>query len=212
METTTYRILIADDHDIVLRGMADIVRETLGPGTAIDTASRGCDVLKMAAHAQYDLCLLDISLPDIDGLGLLRLLRDSHRQMKIIVNTIHNELWYVREYVAAEVEGILFKSTDAREIADAVRAVVCGRTYRCREAKRMVRIIEGYNAPTSKEMETLRLIASGKSTTAIAEIMGVTANTIETHRRRLLEKLNAKNVAELMVNAIAQGLIAVPKQ
>lgn len=204
----TLRILIVDDHDVVVRGLAMIVKDALTDyDIVIDTATRGCVALEMMGRNPYDLCILDIEMPDINGLGMLKIIRSEHPEVKIIVNTIHEELWYVRDYIKAKVEGILFKSVNADEIKAAVRGVIDNGMYYCRKARAIVRIIEGYNPPTPKEMEVLKLLAAGKSTEDIARFLGISVNTVDSHRRHLLSKLEARNVAELIMNAVSEGLL-----
>jgi len=206
------RILIVDDHDVVVRGIAMIVRDALADrDLQVDTATRGCAALEMMTHHPYDLCILDIEMPDINGLGMLKIIRAEHPSVKIIVNTIHEELWYVKDYINADVEGILFKSVNADEIKAAVRGVIDNGKYYCRRAKAIARIIDGYNPPTPKELEVLRLLAAGKSTEDIARLMGISINTVDSHRRHLLSKLEARNVAELIMNAVSEGLLTANK-
>lgn len=210
MKTRKPHILVVDDHDIVLRGITEILRDAMGDeAVAIDMATNGADALRKAARVHYQLVLLDIEIPDMDGLELLRKFRSEYPETRIIVNTIHEELWYVKDYVKAQVAGILLKSVNASEIAKAVKAVLEGETYYCSRAKSLMREIEVYEPPTPKEMETLRHLASGKNTEDIARFMGISINTVESHRRHLLYKLNAKNVAELIMNAVMQGLLPV---
>lgn len=212
MNNDKLNILIVDDHDIVIRGIAAIVNEALGERVMhIDTTTRGCQALLLMAQRHYDLCLLDIEMPDIDGLEMLKVIRTEHADLKIIVNTIHEELWYVKEYIRANVEGILFKSVNADEIRSAIIAVADNERYYCRRARSILKIIEGYNPPSPKEMEVLQMLASGKSTDDIARFMGISANTVESHRRHLLAKLEARNVAELIMNAVSEGLLSINK-
>lgn len=206
-------ILIVDDHDIVVRGIAMIVNDALsGYQLNIDTATRGCKALELMSLKHYDLCFLDIEMPDIDGLGMLKVIRSEHPEIKVIVNTIHEELWYVKDYVRQGVEGILFKSVNADEIKTAVRSVLIhDDRYFCARARALLKIINGYNPPTPKELEVLQHLASGKSTDDIARFMGLSVHTVESHRRHLLDKLGARNVAELIMNAVSEGLLNVKK-
>lgn len=210
MEKTQLSIIIIDDHEIVTRGIAQIVRESLPDADLrIECVTSGCRALELMAREDFGLCILDIEMPDIDGLGILKIIRAEHPHTKIIVNTIHEELWYVRDYIHARAEGILFKSVKAAEISEAVRTVVSGGTYFCARAKSIARIIGGYNPPSSKEIEVLRLIAAGNNTETVARLLGLSVNTVESHRRHLLDKLEARNVAELVMNAISQGILPV---
>ncbi len=212
MEKEKLRILIVDDHEVVVKGIAMIVEEALaGLCVSVETVTRGCEAIERMSQHSYDLCFLDIEMPDIDGLGMLKIIRSEHPGVKIIVNTVHEELWYVKDYIKAGVEGILFKSVKAGEISEAVKAVISGESYFCKRARSIARIIDGYNPPTSKELEVLQLLSAGKSTEDIARMLGISPNTAETHRRHLLDKLQARNVAELIMNAVSEGLLSANK-
>lgn len=202
-------ILIVDDHEIVLRGMTQIVQEAFGTEVIIDCVSKGQQAIELTKCHNYDLCLLDIGLPDVDGMALIRLLRESHPNMKIIVNTIHEEIWYVKEYLSYSVEGILFKSAQANEIKECIISVANGDNYYCSHVHDIRRIIGDYEPLTPKEFEVLQLIAAGHNTKEIASSMNISPNTVESHRRHLLSKFDARNVAELIMNAISQGVLNV---
>ena len=207
MAKSELKILLVDDHDIVLRGMRHLIEDSLGDRCHVDVAMTAADALSLASVRTYDLCLLDVELPDASGITLLREIRKKCPAIKIIVNTIHEELWIIKDYFDAKVEGILFKDALSNEIATAICRVADEGTYFCKRAARLRRLIETYEMPSPKELEVLRLIASGKKTNDIAAEMGLSPNTIETHRRHLLSKPQARNSAELMLNAIAHGLL-----
>ncbi|WP_304486132.1 response regulator [Duncaniella muris] len=201
------KILLVDDHDIVLRGMRHLIEDILGEECHVDGAMTAAEALSQTSFRTYDLCLLDVELPDAPGITHLRKIRQICPGIKIIVNTIHEELWIIKDYFDAGVEGILFKDVLSSEIATAIRRVADGGTYFCKRAEQLRRLIETYEMPSPKELEVLRLIASGKKTDDIAAEMGLSSNTIETHRRHLLSKLHARNSAELVLNAVNHGLL-----
>ena len=207
MAKSDMKILLVDDHDIVLRGMRHLIEDILGEECHVDGAMTAAEALSQTSFRTYDLCLLDVVLPDAPGITLLRKIRQICPGIKIIVNTIHEELWIIKDYFDAGVEGILFKDVLSSEIATAIRRVADGGTYFCKRAEQLRRLIETYEMPSPKELEVLRLIASGKKTDDIAAEMGLSSNTIETHRRHLLSKLHARNSAELVLNAVNHGLL-----
>jgi len=210
MKKETLNILIVDDHDIVVRGMSQIVADAFPHGTSeIATTTSGQQAIEIASQKKLDICLLDIELPDTDGMALFRKLRKIHPLLKVIINTIHEEIWYVKEFEEANVDGILFKSVNAEEIKKAVRTVAKGEKYYCRHAKKLLQIATEYKAPTPKELKILQLLACGKSTEEMARLLGVTVNTIESHRRHLLDKIGARNVAELIMKAIKAGFLTI---
>lgn len=207
MTDSDLKILLVDDHDIVLRGMRHLIEDTIGPGCRVDGVKTGKEALSLAGSHCYDLCILDIELPDAPGIALLHQLREKCPSIKIIVNTIHEELWIIKDYFDAGVEGILFKDVLSSEIATAIRRVADGGTYFCKRAESLRRLMYTCEMPTQKELEVLHLIASGYKTDDIASYMGLSSNTIETHRRHLLCKLHARNSAELVLNAVNLGLL-----
>lgn len=207
MAKSDMKILLVDDHDIVLRGMRHLIEDILGEECHVDGAMTAAEALSQTSFRTYDLCLLDVELPDAPGITLLRKIRQICPGIEIIVNTIHEELWIIKDYFDAGVEGILFKDVLSSEIATAIRRVADGGTYFCKRAEQLRRLIETYEMPSPKELEVLRLIASGKKTDDIAAEMGLSSNTIETHRRHLLSKLHARNSAELVLNAVNHGLL-----
>lgn len=207
MTGSDYKILLVDDHDIVLRGMRHLIEDTIGAGCHVDGVKTGKDALSLAGGCCYDLCILDIELPDTPGIALLHQLREKCPYIKIIVNTIHEELWIIKDYFDAGVEGILFKDVLSSELTTAIRRVVEGGTYFCKRAENLRQLMYTCEKPTPKELEVLHLIASGYKTGDIASRMGVSPNTIETHRRHLLCKLRARNSAELVLNAVNHGLL-----
>ncbi len=207
MVKSDLKILLVDDHDIVLRGMRHLIEDILGESCHVDVAMTVADALFLATCRTYDLCLLDVELPDANGITLLQEIRMKCPDIRIIVNTMHEELWIIKDYFDAGVEGILFKDVLSDEIANAIRTVVGGDTYFCRRARRLRDLIDTCEMPSPKELEVLRLIASGKKTDDIAAEMGLSSNTIETHRRHLLAKLQARNSAELVLNAVNHGLL-----
>lgn len=207
MAKSDLKILLVDDHDIVLRGMRHLLNDLLEAKCHVDVAMTAAEALSLASFRTYDLCLLDVELPDATGITLLREIRKKCPAIKIIVNTVHEELWIIKDYFEANVEGILFKDVLSTEIAAAIRIVADGGTYFCKRAEQLRRLINTCEMPSPKELEVLRLIASGKKTDDIAAEMELSPNTIDTHRRHLLSKLHARNSAELVLNAISHGLL-----
>lgn len=199
------RILLVDDHQIVLKGMLSIIRETLGDNCTVDTAVTASAALDCLDNAPYDVCIFDIGLPDIDGLEILPRFRRDYPDMKIIVHTVCQQAWYMRAFLDADVEGILFKSSDIYEIERALTTVMAGGRFYSHEARVLKNAMDCHPKPTDREMEVLRMLASGATTEEISARLGISANTTETHRRHLLEKFNARNVAELITKAMTEG-------
>ena len=180
------------------------------------TASSGQEALLLIKSQRFNLFVLDMELPDISGLDIISHIREKDPQARIIVNTMHEEVWFIKELIQSEVEGILFKSIDSTKIAEAIRRVLDGGTYYCTYAEhvrlQMKRSDDGRREElTLRELDVLKCISEGKSTQEIAQELCVSTNTVDTHRRHMMEKLDAKNVADLIMTAIAKGIIPIRK-
>ncbi|MEL5894475.1 response regulator transcription factor [Bacteroides sp. GD17] len=216
MKEKDIRILLVDDHDLVLQGLKRIVECSLPEIKTVCTASSGQEALQFITSQRFNLFVLDIELPDLSGLDVISCIREKDPQARIIVNTVHEEIWFIKNLVQCNVDGILFKSIDSTKIAEAIRRVLDGETYYCPYAEhvraQMRRSDEGRREElTLRELDVLKRISEGKNTQEIASELCVSTNTVDTHRRHLLEKLNAKNVADLIMTAISKGIIPIRK-
>lgn len=216
MKGKDMRILLVDDHDLVLQGLKRIIECSLPEIKNVCTASSGQEALLLIKSQRFNLFVLDMELPDISGLDIISHIREKDPQARIIVNTMHEEVWFIKELIQSEVEGILFKSIDSTKIAEAIRRVLDGGTYYCTYAEhvrlQMKRSDDGRREElTLRELDVLKCISEGKSTQEIAQELCVSTNTVDTHRRHMMEKLDAKNVADLIMTAIAKGIIPIRK-
>ena len=216
MEEKNIRILLVDDHELVLQGLKRIV-ECSFPGIKnVCTASSGREALQLMSSQCFDLFLLDIELPDMSGMEVIACIRERYPDARIVVNTMHEEVWFIKNLLHCEVDGILFKSVDAGKVVEAIRRVLDGGTYYCTYAEQVrnqMKRMEGTHRGelTLRELDVLMQISEGKNTQEIAEALCVSTNTIDTHRRHLMEKLGARNVADLIMTAISRGIIPIRK-
>ena len=210
----TFRILIVDDHDVVLKGLSLIIAETFPEMERIDCETSGLEALKQLKNRQYDLIIADIELPDVDGLELINQIREEYPNTRILVNTMHEEVWYFKD-IKDRIDGLLFKSVRCDEIARAIRAILYdGKRYFCHRASRVLAIIGKRESTeteveqlTFRQLDVLKLLTEGYNTAEIALKLNISTNTVETHRRHLLEKFGARNVAELTRIAILSKLV-----
>lgn len=216
MKEKDIRILLVDDHDLVLQGLKRIVECSLPEIKTVCTASSGREALLLIASQCFNLFLLDMELPDLSGLEIISRIREKDPQARIIVNTMHEEFWFIRNLIQCDVDSILFKSVDSNKIVEAIRCVLDGGTYYCTYVEQvrnqMRRSDEGRREElTQRELDVLKCISEGKNTQEIAQDLCVSTNTVDTHRRHLLDKLDAKNVADLIMTAISRGIIPIRK-
>ncbi len=216
MKEREIRILLVDDHDLVLQGLKRIVECSLPEIKNVCTASSGQEALLLIASQRFNLFVLDMELPDISGMDIIVRIREKDPQARIIVNTMHEEIWFIKNLIQCSVDGILLKSIDSTKIAEAIRRVLDGETYYCPYAEhvraQMKRSDEGRREElTLRELDVLKRISEGKNTQEIAQELCVSTNTVDTHRRHLMDKLDARNVADLIMTAISKGIIPIRK-
>lgn len=209
-------ILLVDDHSLILQGIKKIV-EKIPEVSQTDAVTSGEEALKLIGKKAYDIYILDIDLPGISGFDLIKLIREKYEDAKIIINTMHEEVWIINKLIKCEVNGIILKSSDAKEVEQAVKEVMNHNSYCCprfEHIRRQLRYGIGSelhedDVPTKRELEVLRAMAGGNSTSQISELLQISENTVETYRKRLMLKFDAKNAVDLVVKAVAKGWIAI---
>lgn len=207
-------IAVADDHQLMLEGIHALLAQNGINNVALFRT--GAELLGSLSTRAYHIYIIDLEMPDMDGLTLIEAIRRERPKARIIVNTIHDELWTVCRLAAARVNGILLKSLDMSLVMDALRAVTGGRTYYCDEVRRALQMVEdrGLVHPSQREMEVLEAIADGLMSREIADRLYISENTVEAHRKSLFAKLGVRNIADLIVKAGKRGYLGwrKPKQ
>lgn len=197
---------IVDDHEVVLEGIKSYMERN--HIEQIETFKTAQSLLDRMSAKQFDIYIVDIELPDMEGAKLIDEIRNHHPHAKIIVNTIHEEMWVVRKMAEKEVDGVMYKSGQLDQLIDAVIVVSEGGQYFCSKFKKMNNRNKLQNEVLSRrEMDVLQAIAQGHSTKEIAKMLYISENTVETHRQNLFAKLKAHNMADLIIKAISCGYI-----
>lgn len=205
------RVLLADDHALVRQGLKALL-EREGFQVAGE-ASNGEEVLRLVSSIRADVAILDIGMPLLNGLEAARELHKISREIKIIVLTRHDEEQYVIEALRAGVKGYVLKSQAATDLVEAIRQVCSGRIYLSPGVTHAVvdAYLSGAEVPsdplTPRERQILQLVGEGKSTKEIANLLGISVKTAESHRGRLMRKLDIHETASLVRYAIRRGLI-----
>jgi two-component system invasion response regulator UvrY len=207
------KILIADDHAIVRQGLKQIVTETRDM-TVAGEASNGQELLNKIREGEYDVVVLDITMPVRDGMDVLRQLRSEKPRLPVLMLSIHPEEQYALRALRAGASGYLTKESAPDELVVAIRKVSSGGKYISASlAEKLAFELEFgheqalHEVLSDREYQVLCLIASGKTVTEIAQELSLSEKTISTYRSRILEKMNMKNNAELTYYAIKNQLI-----
>ncbi len=199
-------VAVVDDHALILEGFKSLMQGC----NAKDVETFGCaaDLISAMGHRSFDIYIIDIGLPDIDGFELIDKIRARDAGARIIVNTIHEEIWLLRRMLDKDVNAIMFKSTDFMQMISAITAVMGGEQYFCPGVKKKIsRFRQKIEHPSERETDILKAIAGGYTSKEIATRLFISENTVEAHRKRLFVKLGARNIADLIVKAIDRGYI-----
>jgi two-component system, NarL family, response regulator NreC len=203
------RLVLADDHVLVRQGLRSLL-ESEG-FAVVGEAADGLEVTRLVRNENPDVVVLDIGMPRFNGLNAALELTRAHPRVKVIVLTQHDERQYVAEALRCGVKGYVLKSQAARDLVQAIRRVCQGEVYLSPGVSGA--IAEAYGSPNSvsdalsvRERQVLQLIAEGESTREIAARLGISAKTVETHRSKLMQKLDIHDTAGLVRYAIRSGV------
>ncbi|WP_300728848.1 response regulator transcription factor [uncultured Bacteroides sp.] len=208
-------ILLVDDHALILQGMKHLIQQMPEIGN-VSTASTGKEAVHIINSQPFDLYMLDLELPDMTGFELIEVIRKKKPQARILISTMHEEIWTIKRLIQNNIDGAVLKSTDTFELKLAIQKIMGGETYFCRRFERILQRSNNSKVESSvkdrltqREIEVLKAIAQGLNTREIAEFFHVSSNTIESHRKNLMIKLEAKNAVDLVLKAINYGIISI---
>lgn len=206
------KILLVDDHTLILQGIKHVVSQ-MPEIDIVYTASSGSEAMRLANLQPFDLYLLDIELPDTNGFDLIQKILQKYPDARILINTMHEEIWTLKRLMKAPIRGAILKSADINELVTAIQTILKGETYVCKRFKGILNRIHAEEPIkeqlTLRERDVLQAIARGLNTREIAELFHVSNNTIESHRKSLMAKLEAKNAVDLVLKAIHLGIISL---
>jgi len=205
------QVLIADDHPLIRQGLRTLLEQH--GFTVVAEASDGREATQLAQELEPDVAVLDLAMPLLNGLDAAREITRASRRTKTIVVTVHTADQYVLAALQAGVRGYVLKSQATAELVQAIQEVMRGGRYLSPGVSEAV--VQAYlrktdlpaDPLTPREREVLQLIAEGKTTKDIAGLLGLSVKTIESHRTRLMEKLDIRQTAGLVRYAIRRGLI-----
>ncbi len=213
------KVLLADDHQIVRKGLKSLIEAEIDL-EVVGEAGTGREAVALTEQENPDVVLMDISMPRLNGFQATRRIIESHSDVKVLMLTVHDDKDYIFRSLEAGASGYLIKETAPERLIEAIHTVNGDGAYlgssitaevvkKFREGTNEGDASKVFDQLTGREKEILQLIAEGNSTKEIADILYISTNTVSTHRKNLMDKLDLHNVAQLTQYAISKGLVEV---
>jgi len=207
------RVLLADDHAIVRAGLKEILAGT-GDITVAGEANNGQEVMARIRGQDYDVAVLDMSMPGRSGIELIKQVKDEKPKLRILVLTMHSEEQYAVRALKAGASGYLTKDSAAEQLVAAIRKIAAGGAYVSPETAERLALGAAPRAEAAphtllsdREFQVLQLIAGGQSVGGIAKRLALSVKTVSTHKTRILQKMGLANQAELIRYALEHKLL-----
>jgi two-component system response regulator NreC len=211
------RILLVDDHMVVRVGLKALI-DAEQDLVVVGEASNGIEGIEKARELTPDVIVMDISMPEMDGMEATRRIRQECPQCHVLILTAHAQERYLFPVLKAGASGYVLKSTVDTELMDAIRVIAKGEAFLYPSATRMLledyldhphqATADAYSALSEREREMLKLFALGYTSAEAADKLSFSAKTVETYRMRIMEKLNLSSRADLVQYALRRGLLA----
>ena len=211
------RILLADDHTVVRQGLRKVLEER-PDWVVVAEAGNGRDAVKQAEELKPDVAILDVAMPLLNGIEATRQIVKRSPTTRVLVLTMHSDEAYVNQILKAGATGYLLKDSADVDLIQAVAAVSQGKSFFSPGVARLMLddyvrqladkgITDRYESLSEREREIFQLIAEGKANKEIAVILSISPSTVETHRARIMEKLDLHSAAEIVLYAVRRGVI-----
>jgi len=211
------RILLADDHTLVRQGIRRILEEQPDWQVVAETGN-GLDAVRLASDLQPDVVILDIGMPQLNGLEAARQIAKKLPAARVLILSMHADEVHITKAIEAGAVGYLVKDSADTELVKAVTATAEGKSYFSPAAAAVLLdeyrrslarrgVTDRYELLSDREREVLQLMAEGHSTKSIAAVLGISPATVETHRSHVFEKLDLHSIAEAVLYAVRRGLI-----
>jgi DNA-binding NarL/FixJ family response regulator len=207
----TIRILVADDHAVVRRGLRHILATTPDLAIAAEAAS-GAEVLEKLQAGPFEVLLMDVSMPGTDAVDLIKRVKAQHPQVSVLVHSMHAESPVASRMLKAGASGYITKDSEPEQLLAAIRKVAAGGRYIGAELAEQLAFGDGGGKPlhellSDRESQVFFLLASGKSLKAIARELHLSPKTASTYKTRIMQKLNLQSDTELIRYALANHLV-----
>jgi DNA-binding NarL/FixJ family response regulator len=212
------RILLGDDHTVVRQGLRKILEEQPA-WQVIAQASDGREAVQQTLALLPDVAVLDIAMPLLNGIEATRQIVRRAPAVHVLILSMHAEEAYVTQAIQAGAKGYLLKDSADSDLVRGVAAVAAGTSFLSPAAAKVMLddylrhlsqkgIVNRYDALSEREREVLQLIAEGRSSKQVAEVLSISPATVETHRTHILQKLDVHNTAELVLHAVRRGVVS----
>lgn len=205
-----FHLTVIDDHDAILRGILDCLKEAF-PEADIRSFTEGERFIREMKFRQIDVCVVDLSLQDVDGIELIKTIREKLPDTKIIVYTRHDEICIIKNLLELEVDGIVLKNSVTDLLAKAVQEVYLGNTYYCphiQKIKQRSDCFEIFKSLNENDRRIVILMGQGYTSQGIADIMGYSKNTVMSYKKEIFRKFGVKTATELIAKALEYGYIS----
>ena len=210
------RVLLADDHGIVRRGLRSLLEET--GHSVVAEAADGLEAVRLCEEHRPDLLIVDIGMPKLSGIEVAARAQKLERPPAVIILSMHADESYIIRALAAGARAYLLKDATDEDLVPAIRAVASGKPFfspavtavLVEDYMRTLQkrgLTDSYHLLTDREKEVLHLLAEGRSNKEVATLLDLGLSTVETHRANLMQKLNLHNTAEIVLYAVRKGII-----
>jgi DNA-binding NarL/FixJ family response regulator len=214
----TLRILLADDHTVVRQGLRKVLEER-ADWKVIAEAGDGREAVRQAEQLKPDIAILDVAMPLLNGVEATRQIVKHVPSVRVLVLSMHADEAYVTQILRAGAAGYLLKDSADVDLLQAVTAIAEGKSFFSPAIARLMLddyvkqrsgepgVVDRYESLSDREREVFQLIAEGKTNKDIAAILFISPSTVETHRARIMEKLDVHSAAEIVLYAVRRGVI-----
>lgn len=205
------KIVLIDDHKILRDGLRHII-ERVAPFKVIGEAENGRDAIKICLELKPDIAIMDVAMPGLNGIEATRQIVQENPECKVIALSMHSDKSFVRGMFQAGAFGYMLKDADSSELIKAIISVSSNKKYVCSKISSIIlnelltNFQEEESGLTQREKEILQLIAEGKSSKEIGEMLFLSSKTVDTHRKNIMDKLELRSLPELTKYAIRSGL------
>lgn len=212
------RVLLADDHTLIRAGLRKVVESE--PGLAVvGEANDGREAVALAERLKPDVAVMDIGMPNLNGIEACRQIRTASADTQVVMLSMHSDEGYVLRALKAGAKAYLLKDSAEADLARAIHAAAAGKSFFSPAVGKVLLedymrklqrtgAEDSYELLSAREREILQLVAEGKSSKDIANLLNLSVYTVETHRARVMQKLNLRGIPELILYAVRKGIIS----